>query len=115
MGLDDGMLYVFDEVDTGIGGAIAEKVARAIRAVGRNHQVLCVTHHAAIASYADHHLAVSKEFVGDRTTSAMCQLEDSDRVREIARMLGGMDITRRTLEHAQEMVQRAQTAAVEVV
>lgn len=105
---DEVSTYIFDEVDAGIGGAVAEQVARSLRKVSAGHQVLCITHLATIASYADHHFAVSKRVEGERTVSEICRLGEDERIREIARMLGGLSITERSLEHAAEMVERAQ-------
>lgn len=105
---DDVACYVFDEVDTGIGGQTATHVARMLKDVSRCHQVLCITHLASIASYADAHFRVSKLVVNDRTQSTITRLSESERVEEIARMLGGTSITAMTLAHAAEMIAQAQ-------
>jgi DNA repair protein RecN (Recombination protein N) len=97
---------VFDEVDAGIGGAVAEVVGRKLAALARRHQVLCITHLPQIAKFADHHFKISKQVVSGRTRTAITPLSIEDRTREIARMLGGEKITRVTLEHARELLGR---------
>jgi DNA repair protein RecN (Recombination protein N) len=78
-----------------------------LKEVSRCHQVLCITHLASIASYADAHFRVSKSVVNDRTQSKITLLNESERVEEIARMLGGTSITAKTLDHAAEMISQA--------
>lgn len=95
---------IFDEVDTGIGGGVAEIVGRLLRQLGEDHQVLCVTHLAQVASCAHHHFEVSKEEQAGKTRSAIQVLDDKQRVQEIARMLGGLNISETTLKHAEEML-----------
>lgn len=95
---------IFDEVDTGIGGGVAEIVGRLLRQLGEDHQVLCVTHLAQVASCAHHHFEVSKEERAGKTRSAIQVLDDKQRVQEIARMLGGLNISETTLKHAEEML-----------
>lgn len=95
---------IFDEVDVGIGGGIAEVVGRMLRQLGNKAQVMCVTHQPQVASQGHQHLFVSKAAKGDKTHTKIATLESNDRVREIARMLGGIDITQRTLDHAREML-----------
>jgi DNA repair protein RecN (Recombination protein N) len=100
-------LSVFDEVDTGVGGAVAEVMGQKIAELARHHQVLCVTHLAPIAVYADRHVVVSKEVAGGRTRSTMEALPTEARTEEIARMLGGLDVTARTREAARELLEGA--------
>ncbi len=96
---------IFDEVDSGIGGGIAEVVGKKMRQLSHNRQVLCVTHLPQVASQAHHHLYVSKNNQSDEiTTSSVRLLTDDERVTEIARMLGGLQITENTLAHAREML-----------
>ena len=95
---------VFDEVDSGVGGGTAEVVGRLLAQLGQHHQVLCVTHLPQVASQADHHLFVTKESEQDETRTRIETLDHPERVEEIARMLGGVKITRRTREHAEEML-----------
>ena len=102
---------IYDEVDSGIGGPTAEVVGRQLRSLGRKRQVMCVTHLAQVASQAHQHLRVSKQQTKDRTTTRIEELRDDKRVEEVARMLGGIEITESSLTHAQEMIQRAQQGA----
>ncbi|MDO8444745.1 MAG: DNA repair protein RecN [Deltaproteobacteria bacterium] len=95
---------VFDEVDSGIGGGIAEVVGRKLREVARGRQVLCITHLPQIAAMADLHYAVSKGEEKGRTVTTVARLDKNGRVDEIARMLGGMTITEATKRHAEEMI-----------
>ena len=95
---------VFDEVDAGIGGRVAEVVGRKLRAVAERHQVLCVTHLPQIASLADRHYVVSKREVKGRTVTDVRPLDGTERIEEVARMLGGATITDTTRRHAREMV-----------
>ncbi len=108
---DDVACYVFDEVDTGIGGQTADHVAHMLKEVSRCHQVLCITHLASIASYADTQFRVSKSVVNDRTQSTIVKLSESERVEEIARMLGGTSITATSRERAAEMIAQARESA----
>lgn len=99
---------VYDEVDTGIGGAVAEVVGRQLRRLGETRQVLCVTHLPQVAAQAHHHLQVAKKKGRDTTQTRIETLQDTQRIEEIARMLGGVELTEQTLAHAEEMIQRAQ-------
>jgi DNA repair protein RecN (Recombination protein N) len=98
---------VFDEVDSGIGGAVAEIVGRELRALGERGQVLCVTHLPQVASQGHHHLRVTKLTDGKTTRTALTALSGEDRIDELARMLGGVDVTSKAREHAREMLQVA--------
>ena len=95
---------IFDEVDSGIGGAVAEVVGNLLRELGSRHQVLSVTHLPQVAARGQHHFCVSKRLVDGATESAIAQLDVEARVEEIARMLGGLKITATTREHAREML-----------
>jgi DNA repair protein RecN (Recombination protein N) len=95
---------IFDEVDAGIGGAVAETVGRLMKQIGRERQVLAVTHLPQVASCADHHFVVSKKSQGGSTTSAVAPVTGEARVAEIARMLGGEKLSSTSLAHAQEML-----------
>lgn len=95
---------IFDEVDVGIGGGVAEIVGRLLRELGRERQVLCVTHLAQVAAQADWQWQVSKASRDGVVLSAIRALDDDGRVQEIARMLGGVEITGITLEHARELL-----------
>lgn len=95
---------VFDEVDVGIGGAIAEVVGRMLRELGQRVQVLCVTHQPQVAAQGHQHLFVSKQGQPHGTHTRVKRLDRDQRVEEVARMLGGVDITRTSLSHAREML-----------
>lgn len=95
---------IFDEVDSGIGGAIAEIVGRLLHELGQRHQVLCVTHLPQVAACGDHHFLVSKAATEAQTVSKIQQLDTDQRIEEISRMLGGIEITATTREHAKEML-----------
>jgi DNA repair protein RecN (Recombination protein N) len=98
---------VFDEVDSGIGGAVAEIVGRELRALGERGQVLCVTHLPQVASQGHHHLRVTKLTDGKTTRTSLTTLSGEERIEELARMLGGVDVTSKAREHAREMLQVA--------
>ena len=95
---------VFDEVDSGVGGGVAEMVGRRLAEVSRDRQVLCVTHLPQVASLADHHIRISKVTDGKVTRTGARILEREERIDELARMLGGVEITATTREHAAEML-----------
>jgi DNA repair protein RecN (Recombination protein N) len=95
---------IFDEVDSGIGGAVAEVVGRLLKRLGQQAQVLCVTHLAQVASQADQHFQVSKQTGGTGTISQIALLDHKARVEEIARMMGGLEITATTRKHARELL-----------
>ncbi|PVY75959.1 DNA replication and repair protein RecN [Tamilnaduibacter salinus] len=99
---------VFDEVDVGIGGGTAEVVGRLLRQLGSGGQILCVTHLPQVAAQAHQHLFVSKFSEKDSTWSQVETLDKDDRIKEVARMLGGMELTDQTMAHAQEMFQKGQ-------
>ena len=98
---------VFDEVDAGIGGAVAEIVGRELRALGARGQVLCVTHLPQVASQAHHHLRVTKLTDGRTTRTTLTELSADDRVEELARLLGGIEVTSKAREHARDMLAAA--------
>jgi DNA repair protein RecN (Recombination protein N) len=95
---------VFDEVDAGIGGSVAEVVGRQLRELGARSQVLCVTHLPQVAAQGHHHLRVVKFTDGRTTRTNLAELTGQERVQEIARMLGGAQITEKALAHAREML-----------
>jgi DNA repair protein RecN (Recombination protein N) len=96
---------IFDEVDAGIGGAVAETVGKLLRQLGESHQILCVTHLPQVAAQGNHHLKVSKSQAGDKTLSQVMPLGRAERVEEVARMLGGATITDTTRRHARELLE----------
>jgi DNA repair protein RecN (Recombination protein N) len=95
---------VFDEVDAGIGGSAAEGVGRRLKKLAASSQVLCVTHLAQIASFADHHYCVEKTESGGRTVAAVAELDAAARTREIGRMLSGQRLTPEALKHAEQLI-----------
>ena len=103
-------VLVFDEVDAGIGGAMAEVVGKKLRELSRHHQVICVTHLPQIACFADQHHSVRKEVKSGRTVTLVDRLDEASIVDEIARMLGGVKVTEKTKAHAKEMIENAQKA-----
>jgi DNA repair protein RecN (Recombination protein N) len=108
LGKDAVPTMVFDEVDSGIGGAVAEVVGQKLRALGAERQVLCVTHLPQVAAQGHRHLQVSKAVEGGGTRSAVVALDDKARIEELARMLGGVEITREVRANARQMLARAQ-------
>jgi DNA repair protein RecN (Recombination protein N) len=100
-------VLVFDEVDAGIGGAMAEVVGRKLKELSQHHQVICVTHLPQIACFADQHHSVRKEVKSGRTITLVDRLEKELIVDEIARMLGGLKVTEKTRAHAKEMIENA--------
>jgi len=98
---------VFDEVDSGVGGAVAEIVGRELKALGFSGQALCVTHLPQVASQGHHHLRVAKLTDGKTTRTTISELTMDERTEELARMLGGMEVTGKAREHAREMLQMA--------
>ena len=101
---DDVATIVFDEVDAGVGGGVAEVVGRKIAELSRFHQVICITHLPQIARFGKHHYKISKQVTDGRTISLIRPLDKNERVDEIARMLGGIEITETTLAHARELL-----------
>jgi len=95
---------IFDEVDNGIGGAVAEIVGRKLKDVSVNHQVICITHLPQIACFGEKHLYVSKKVVKGRTITSVNDLDSGQKIEEISRMLGGVNVTEKTREHAREML-----------
>lgn len=95
---------VFDEVDAGIGGNVAEMVGRKLAALARHHQILCITHLPQIAKFGHHHFRIAKSVADGRTSTTIARLSAGERVEEIARMLGGERITPTTMAHAQELL-----------
>ena len=98
---------IFDEVDAGIGGGVAETVGKKLCALSRHHQIICITHLPQIAKFGDHHFRISKNIKDGRTATLIESLGKDERVNEIARMLGGIKITNATIDHAKEMLKDA--------
>jgi DNA repair protein RecN (Recombination protein N) len=99
-----GMVLVFDEVDAGIGGRVADRVGRLLAELAAQHQVLCITHLPQIAAFAQNHFRVEKHEVEGRTQTRITRVEGSDRVEEIARMAAGESVGEAALAHARELL-----------
>jgi DNA repair protein RecN (Recombination protein N) len=95
---------VFDEIDTGIGGGVAEAVGRRLKKLSASNQVLCVTHLAQVAGFADHHYSVEKREVKGRTVAEIEELTGEERTREVGRMLSGQQVTPEALKHAEQLI-----------
>ncbi len=102
--VEGGSVIIFDEADSGVGGAIAEAVGQKIRNLSRSYQVICITHLPQVAKFADSHLSVSKTHDDNKTQVTIKNLDGKERVVELARMIGGFNITQKTLDTAQEML-----------
>lgn len=102
--VEGGSVIIFDEADSGVGGAIAEAVGQKIRNLSRSYQVICITHLPQVAKFADSHLSVSKTHNDNKTQVTIKNLDENERVVELARMIGGFNITQKTLDTAQEML-----------
>jgi len=100
---------IFDEVDVGVGGRVAEIVGQQLRALGKNRQVLVITHLAQVAALGHSHLSVVKHTTGKTTSTEILPLAGTERINEIARMIGGIEISEQTLAHAEDMLARATT------
>ena len=101
---------IFDEVDSGVGGGIAEIVGKHLRALGESRQVFCITHLPQVASQAHYHMQVRKNSDDKETRTEIISLEQEKRIDEISRMLGGIEITPQTIEHAKDMLLRSQSS-----
>lgn len=101
---------IFDEVDSGIGGSVAEMVGKKLASLGQFHQVLCITHLAQIAQFGKQHFKISKAVKDERTRTTISLLTREERVQELARMLAGANITQKALDHAEEMIANGETA-----
>ncbi len=108
---EENKTLVFDEVDAGIGGRVAEAVGKRLREISEKNQVLCVTHLPQIAAFASNHFSVRKEIIGGRTETMVAHLGESERIHELSRMLGGEAITPATKRYASEMLQRSMRLA----
>lgn len=100
----DDKAVVFDEIDTGISGRVAEAVGRKLKRLSRSQQVLCVTHQPQVAALADHHLLIDKTVLKGRTEVSVKILDEQERIEEVARMIAGEKITDSALEHARELI-----------
>jgi DNA repair protein RecN (Recombination protein N) len=105
---DETPILIFDEVDAGIGGAVADAVARRLKVLARTRQLLCITHLPQIAAYADHHFAVEKQHSRGRTIARARALAADERVIELSRMLGGTVAPTEAERYAKKLVAQAQ-------
>ena len=99
---------IFDEVDTGVSGRVAQAIADKIKVIANKSQVLCITHLPQVAAVAQHHFLIQKHVKDERTTTTVTILSEAQRVNELARMLSGEKVTKLTKEHAQELLKMAQ-------
>ena len=104
-----GQCLIFDEIDVGVGGRIAFQIGERLRRLSHTSQVLCVTHLPQVAAFGDHHFQVSKKVKSNRTTTIVEELTDDDRVRELARMISGSEVTETALRHARELRNQVET------
>lgn len=95
---------LFDEVDTGVSGRVAQKMAEKMHQIAQTLQVICISHLPQVAAISDNHLYIAKETVNDRTTTSIKQLDGEDKIDEIARMISGVEVTELTRQHAKEMI-----------
>ena len=107
LSIDPVETLIFDEIDSGISGRIAEMVGYKLHSLGQVHQALCVTHLPQIVSFSQHHFAISKTIHQNATYTSIQALNPQDRVKELARLMGGSEITSQTLSLASEMLERA--------
>lgn len=100
---------IFDEVDTGVSGRVAQAIGEKIYKVSEGSQVLCITHLPQVAAMADTHLFISKETKDGRTKTSVKPLEQDEKIKEIGRMIAGVEVTELTKQHAKELLQLAHT------
>jgi DNA repair protein RecN (Recombination protein N) len=98
---------VFDEIDAGISGGTAEKVGVKLKSIARDLQVICVTHSAQIAALAQSHYLIEKHEVGGRSATTIKELDKAERIKEVARIMGGVTITDTVIKSAEEMINRS--------
>ena len=103
-GVDAVQTLIFDEIDTGVSGRASRKIGYKLRDVGKETQVLCVTHSAQIASLADRHLLIKKDYADGRTYTNVQPLSYEERKQELARIMGGLQITETLLQSAEELM-----------
>lgn len=106
-GKDNVQTMIFDEIDTGVSGSAAEKIAISLGNVAKKRQVLCITHSAQVAAYANSHFLISKEVQNEKTYTRVAKLDDDGRVGEIARIIGGVNVTQLQRDSAREMIDNA--------
>ena len=104
---DAGSIFIFDEVDAGIGGVVAESIGEKIKNLSDQSQVVCITHLPQVAKFASTHLLVAKEFSEGETDVSVDALSEEERVMEIGRMLAGKSVSEKTFEVARELIKKA--------
>ena len=97
---------IFDEVDTGISGSTTQRVGIKLKQISKSRQILCITHQAQMASMANSHYLIKKSVINDRSYTTVKKLEFEERIRELARIMGGIEITEATLKLAEEMINK---------
>ncbi|MGO4376349.1 DNA repair protein RecN, partial [Paenibacillus sp. MCAF20] len=105
--IDQVPVLIFDEVDTGVSGRAAQAIAEKLSQLSGKCQVFSITHLPQVACMADHHYEIRKQVIGERTSTSVSALLERDRIDELARMLGGVEVTEKTRHHAQEMLDLA--------
>ena len=101
---------IFDEIDAGVSGSASLKIGKLLRQTAKNRQVFCVTHSSQIAAFADTHLYIEKNTKGDATYTSVTQLDDNQRIREMARIISGENVTETSLQNAAEMLYSARNS-----
>ena len=109
---DAGSIFIFDEVDAGIGGVVAESIGKKIKNLSDQSQVVCITHLPQVAKFANTHLLVAKEFSEGETDVSVDALSEEERVMEIGRMLAGKSVSEKTFEVARELIKKASRGAL---
>ena len=99
--------FIFDEIDSGVGGGTAERVGEKLLRLAKDHQILCITHFPQVAAFGDHHFRVEKEERGGRTFSTVRPLTAEERVAEIARLMAGSAVSESLSQGARELIERA--------
>ena len=105
-------IFIFDEVDAGIGGVVAESIGKKIKNLSNESQVVCITHLPQVAKFANTHLLVAKEFSEGETDVSVDALSEEERVMEIGRMLAGKSVSKKTFEVARELIKEASRGAL---
>lgn len=102
--VDNIPILIFDEIDTGVGGETVRKIAGKLKEIGKNAQVICITHSPAIAARADEQFYIEKKTENNKTSTIVRKLDDDGRLHEIARMLAGENVSEAVIEHARELL-----------
>ena len=100
---DENNTIIFDEADTGVSGKVAESIGKIMKEISKNQQVICITHLAQVACFANHHLQISKHLENDDTNVKITVLNDEDSIVELAKMISGKEITEQSIAHAKQL------------